>query len=244
MGDRTPEQQRAELLVDLRRIPELLRQLDVTITRTDALKSEPIGRMGDGHDRPLILNDRASERRRRLTAELCRVAHELAPWVAPASTHPVKAAIVILDHFPTAPDVVWMDELEETITTAWGAVDKPRPKMFAGHCANCGTVVNADRGASTTQCRTCGTLHDVAQHREWMGESAEDKRYTAVDLERLLPHVGGAPVKASTIRKWYERGKLHGYPDLARGKRRGVLFRVGDVLALHRDSRGIVRSVA
>ncbi|WP_280273386.1 hypothetical protein [Nocardia wallacei] len=228
------------LVRDLRRIPELFAQLDVTITRTDITRPRGEGTPGSGHDRPLILNDYASDRRHDLLRTL-RYAAAVVPY-APRALSPKDAALDILEDLPRAsrgPGAEkWVRGLLGAITKAWGAVDAPASVEIAGYCEGCGTTVAGPSYLRVLKCRRCGTEHQARLYREWMREAADEYTGTAAELARLLPHFEGAPVKAATIRKWHERGKLIGCVE-----QRGTTFRVGDVLALHRAQRAKLRPV-
>ncbi|MBF6460166.1 hypothetical protein IU433_14085 [Nocardia puris] len=230
----------AALAKDLRRVPELFAQLDVTITRTDVTRPRGGGAHGAGGERPLILDDRASERRRSL---LRMLRHAAAPVpYAPRALSPRDAALAILRDLPRTSGMrgaeVWMRTLLAEFTRAWGAVDAPAPLMFAGRCEGCGRSIAGPEYRRTIRCRRCGGKHDARQHRTWMQEAAEDRTGTAAELSALMPHFEGSPVRAASIRKWHERGRLIGCVE-----ERGTTFRLGDVLALHRARRARLRPV-
>jgi len=225
-----PEALRATFVRDLRRIPELFAQLDVTITKTDVTRPRGEGSPGSGHDRPLILNDRASEQRRTLLRTL-RYAAAPVPY-APRALPPSQAALVILEQLPHnrgSGNAFWMRSILREITKAWGVVDVPAGLRFSGYCFDCGAPVSAPGHLRTVACRGCGRGHEAAEYRAWMWQEAQEVSGTAAELARLLPHFNGTPLKAATIRKWYERGRLAG-----RDEDSGIVFQLGDVLELHR----------
>ncbi len=236
-----PADQIDALVRDLRRIPELFAQLDVTITRTDITRPRSEGTPGSGHDRPLILNDYASERRRLLLRTL-RYAAAPVPY-APRALAPRDAALAILRNLPAmsrAPGAEqWIRGLLGAITKTWGAIDVPASVSIAGYCEGCGATIAGPAHLQVFSCRRCGAQHKAALNRQWMREAADEYTGTAAELARMLPHFAGAPVKATTIRKWHERGKLIGCIE-----QRGTTFRVGDVLALHRARRIRLKSVS
>ncbi|WP_067565863.1 hypothetical protein [Nocardia acidivorans] len=216
---------------DLRRIPELFAQLDVTITKTDVTRPREEGSPGSGHDRPLILNDRASDQRRALLRTL-RYAAAPVPY-APRALSPGAAALAIFDQLPHTSRgrgaEFWIRSVLREITKAWGVVDAPAGLAFSGYCFDCGKPVSAPGHLRAIECRACGGEHQAAEHRAWMWQEAQQVSGTAAELARMLPHFGGEPVKAATIRKWHERGRVIGCVE-----ERGTTFRLGDVLALHR----------
>ncbi|MEU3013357.1 hypothetical protein [Nocardia asteroides] len=225
----------AALRRDLVRTGELFQQLDVTITRTDAIGPRGDGVTGGGHDQPLPINDRASEARRRLALQLRHTA-AVPPWSARALT-PHGAALAILQRVPLTGAVpVWVHgevgKLLDAYTAAWGAIDAPGQRRIVGHCANaaCGAVLYAPAHLDVMRCARCGHEHPARAVRSLMTEAAAEYQGTAAELASLLPHYYGEKVQAATIRQWHHRGHLMGclYPD---GR---TLYRVGDVLALHR----------
>ncbi|RJO69788.1 hypothetical protein D5S18_28215 [Nocardia panacis] len=229
----------ATFVRDLRRIPELFEQLNVTITKTDVTRPRGDGSPGSGHDRPLILNDRASEQRRSLLRTL---RHAAAPVpYAPRPLRPGAAALAILDQLPHTSRghgaEFWIRSILREITKAWGVVDAPASLAFSGYCFDCGAPVSAPGHLRAVSCRACGGEHQAAEHRAWMWQEAQQVSGTAAELARLLPHFDNSPVKAATIRKWHERGKLSGCIE-----KRGTVFRLGDVLALHRVRATPLRS--
>ncbi|MCU1647155.1 MAG: hypothetical protein JWN03_7430 [Nocardia sp.] len=215
---------------DLRRIPELFAQLDVTITKTDVTRPRGEGSPGSGHDRPLILNDRASEQSRTLLRTL-RYAAAPVPY-APRPLKPGAAALAILEQLPRTsrgPGAdFWIRSVLREITKAWGVVDTPAGLRFSGYCLDCGAPVSAPGHLRAVSCRKCGGEHQAAEHRAWMWQESQQVSGTASELAQLLPHFDGSPVKAATIRKWHERGRLIGCVE-----ERGTVFRLGDVLGLH-----------
>ncbi|MGV9668658.1 hypothetical protein [Nocardia niigatensis] len=234
-----PDKLLSLLVRDLRRVPELFAQLDVTITRTDAIG--PRGRRAPGSERPLIMNDRASEARRELLRTL---RHAAAPVpFAPTALTDRDAALAILDRLPalavSASGEAWARDLLAVFTRAWGAVDTPAARRFAGQCVECGSAVTAPEGVRIVDCPRCGSEHDSGQHRGWMWQEAQQHTGTAAELARMLPHFAGAGVQAATIRKWHQRGKLIGCVE-----EWGTVFRVGDVLALHQGRRSTHRDAA
>lgn len=226
----------AELVRDLRRTPELFRQLDITITRTDAIGPRAVGSPCSGHDRPLILNDEASERRRALLLTLRQAAAPV-PY-APRAGSPKDCALAILTALHTAPEESWLTQefvrrLHRVFTKAWGIVDARPEHAFAGRCRVCNASITGPGRKRVLRCR-CGAEHDAAYYREWMEQEVEHCVGTAEELARVLPEIDGAMVKAMTIWKWHARGKITGETDPDDGS---LLFRIGDVLALHRARR-------
>ncbi|WP_280246435.1 hypothetical protein [Nocardia abscessus] len=229
----------AQLARDLERIEELFEQLDVTITRTDVTRRPSAdGVRGGGDEQPMLHNDRASERRRALHREL-QYAAAHPPYALRART-PYSAASKILDDLewtsrgPRARE--WIERLSAVITRAWGCVDTAPVREFAGLCDHCGASVSGPSYLRVLTCPQCKAEHPAALMRQLMREAADECTGTAAELARLLPHFDGAPVKAATIRKWHERGRLMGCVTP-----RGITFRIGDVRRLHRAQQQRVK---
>ncbi|QIS18557.1 hypothetical protein [Nocardia terpenica] len=225
----------ASFVNDLRRIPELFRQLEITITRTDSVRTQrdPGARIS-GDKRPMIVNLRASDRRQHLLRTLRQAAAR--PPFAARALSPAAAAAAILADLPITAcgtgAAEWIERVQSAITKAWGVVDAPAHRVFGGRCTNCGTPVSAPAHLAVVECPRCGAPHDVDQNRDWMRRAAAEYTGTAVELARLLPELYGAHVQAGTIRKWHERGQLVGCAEDC-----GTTFRLGDVVALHARKR-------
>lgn len=239
MSDPQPEDEFARILdrfvTDLRRIPELFRQLDVTITRTDAVRPRGEG-SSSGHDQPLLLNDRASDARRLLLVTLRQAAASV-PY-APEALTPRDAALDILEALPATLRLSWAAEwmlyVGSAITAAWGVCDVPDTKL-GGLCPTCDAPIYGPRRIRYLKCRACGTEIDAGEHRAWMRDVVAEQTGTATELARLLPAIEGERVQASTIRQWVARGRLTPVPPQDDAKDDGVpRYRLGDVLTLAR----------
>lgn len=150
----------------------------------------------------------------------------------PRALTPGAAALAILEQLPhtsRGPGAeFWIRSVLREIAKAWGVVDVPAGLAFSGYCLDCGASVSAPGHLRAVECRSCGGELQAAEHRAWMWQEAQQVTGTAVELDRLLPHILATPVKVANIRKWHERGKLTGCAE-----ERGTTFRLGDVLALH-----------
>lgn len=232
----------ASFVDDLRRIPELFRQLEITITRTDSVRAQrDPGARTSGDKRPMIVNLRASDRRQHLLRTLRQAAAR--PPFAARAVSPAAAAAAILADLPTTARgtgaVEWIERVQSAVTKAWGAVDSPAHRVFGGRCTDCGAPVSAPAHLTVVACPRCGIPHDVDQNRDWMRRATAEYTGTAVELARLLPELYGAHIQAGTIRKWHERGQLIGCVE-----DRGTTFRLGDVAALHARKRSRTACVA
>ncbi|MCZ4557972.1 hypothetical protein O4215_20635 [Rhodococcus maanshanensis] len=235
-GDACPSCVR-KFVEDIRRIPDLMRQLDVTITRTDVVGQRGLGGPSGDDVQPLAFNLRASDSREEVRLVLRRAAAPV-PF-APTALPPAVAATAVLRRLPAEMRrpgcAAWIRGITAVLTKAWGSVDQPAAFRFAGRCQGCGATVFAAELQAAVRCRACEAEHDVRQHTAWMREAAEDQWMSAEDMARVLPWFDGAPVKAATIRKWESRGKLEGMSRVGDDGRRQ--YRVGDILAVHREQR-------
>lgn len=216
------------LAVRLREVPGLVDELEVTITRQDKIAAARVG--GKGTETPLPFNAPASLAKAELR-------HFLGSWardVADRSGASLPAGVdrdVLSDaarwllehegavrHHPAADDLC-----EEIANAVWGAVraiDLPEDRVFAGWCC---VALYARPNAATVVCRECQTEHEVDEARLAMLGRLLDHRARASDAERVLA-LAGVRVPASTIRWWFQEGKL---PRTA-AKR----YRIGDLVEL------------
>lgn len=125
------------------------------------------------------------------------------PWI---SRHPAGYWIV--------------DELTDAIHQAAKIIDRPPDLLFIGRCSalilidgcaeTCPEYVYARQGAPNTDCRRCGTIHDVNARRTVMLDAIETLELPATDLARAVNGLLGTDTIASTtIRQWAKRGQIH-----------------------------------
>ena len=124
-------------------------------------------------------------------------------------------------------------------------VDRPEPLLDAGLCdapdvraelidgavvpvvSTCGAPLRMRPDAEKVTCQQCGQTYDGAERRRLVLDGLEDKWLTATLLAEALSELD-CPVKAATIRKWAERGRV---VQVGIDDRRDPLYRVGDVRA-------------
>lgn len=92
----------------------------------------------------------------------------------------------------------------------------------------CGTDLRMRSGAETVKCRACGTEHAAADLLADVIQRNHEHMARASEISDWLTRAGW-PVKAATIRKWAERGKLYPWREDDLGR---PLYMVGDVLGL------------
>ncbi|GAB3467209.1 hypothetical protein [Actinophytocola sediminis] len=232
----------AELVGALRDLPDLLAELDITLSRQDTRTTR-----GPGHsaETPLPYRPEAGALASSATATIttwARVVHEQNPHLRPpaGSTADAVAWLIgwpsLLALHPAA------DELHGDITGLAAQiryrVDRPPDRVYSGPCGAptdtgpCPGHLYARVGHGTVVCTVCGAGHDVAERRAWMIESALDMLVTApVALgwaRLLLDH----EVPPGTWRSWLSRRRI-----LARGTDRlgRPVYRFGDVVELLAD---------
>lgn len=240
-----------ELLAALRALPDLLAELDVTLTRQDALV--PRGPAGRSGETPLPFRPEASALASSATAMVitwAREVHEQNPHLRPPAGGTREAAVWLAG----LPNLLAMhpaaDELHADLTGLAAEVryrvDRRPDRIYSGPCGAptpdnepagegdgaCPGHLYARPGAGMVTCPECGAGHDVAERRAWMIASALDMLVTApvaLGWTRLLMD---HEVPPGTWRSWLSRRRI-----LARGADRHgrPVYRFGDVVELVTD---------
>ncbi|WP_159026001.1 DUF1922 domain-containing protein [Prescottella equi] len=235
--------QRRTLMKVLEQVPDRLDDLEVTITRTDALRPANLGTSGH-KERVVPFNQRASDARVNLSRAVRTYALRVAVVTGvPAPHGPTAQSRYLVAHLPgIADDAASIHGIYSAVVgaadAARRAIDRPQERRYAGSC-ECGTRLYATETQETVTCRGCGLQWPVEEVRAWMMEQAKDTLGSAAELARLLPWFNGEPVKASTISKWAERGKLQAV--MVDGTPR---YRIGDVVELHKSSNPVADEYA
>jgi hypothetical protein len=234
------------IVQEVAEIASLADNFRITITRQTALNSA--NRSRSSTETPIPFNDKASRERAVLLAAAWRWTMHLWDQAEPLPTgrHGGLAGIGrwlharinrILDH-PDAGDLA--NDIHRHSKRAWRTLDRPEPGIFAGVCSShvpisdrtprgqCAAWLYAKPNAATVSCPHCGHHHDVAERRATLREHAEHMLMTAAELARAVTWLG-ENIKPDLIRKWAERGRLHGCGHSPEGR---PLYRVGDVLTL------------
>jgi hypothetical protein len=245
----------ATLRRDLNAVPDLLADLDITISKQDRLSdSEKCA----SSERPLPLRLEPMEAKRDLGQTLATWTQHVVTrlGVLPPCDIPVVAPHVnrrgALIEQRTDRQVValaaWMvghlgdvlidpeagslaDEIGYAVITAQRAVDKPLQLVYAGPCDECTTDLYAHPRKAEVACRGCDAVYDIASRREWLLEQAEGQLLTATEMSRALPGLLQQPLTASMIRNYASRGRLTRHPALP-GRPNEPVYRVGEVLDL------------
>jgi hypothetical protein len=199
----------ARLEANLRRTPDVLRDLDVTITG-----QAQQGGGGNGSGTPDVFNERASDARINLTYLLNAAARTADPTRGVSS--PDKVAAVALggvDTIARSPGVhTTVQDLRDALVEADKVRDRAEEKIAYGPCS-CGVQLIAPRSRDTARCRNpeCGEVWEVAQLRAFRHAAALDRitEYvgTASDIVKVLK-TAGHHINHSTLRSWIRRGEL------------------------------------
>ena len=236
------------LTAELRDVPDLFAELDVTVTRQNRTTAERNG--GRSSTRPLPWNEHASEARTELWATLNAWALDVAALgederdhLADVDEHDVGGVarwlvrnISTLRLHPEAGTA--HSQIVGAIHRARSVVDRPPDRVFAGPCGAtpegqgepCREDLYGLPGKPHTRCPVCATVHDMAFRREWMLTQIEDVAAHSGELSALLTSQG-VPIGSSTIRKWATSANapLKVVSVDTRGRK---YYRIGDVLDL------------
>lgn len=231
------------LLTNLRHVPDLLAELDVTRTRQDRMVSERAG--GRSTTRPLPWNEHASTVAWELNCTLNAWALDVSklrederdPLKLVAATDTAELARWLTRNINTLRhhhEVGTADEeLNDAILRARRAVDRAPDKVFAGPCAaehddgtRCPEDLYGWPGKRTTRCIACNAEHDMDQRRTWMLGQIEDQVAHSGLLSGLVTSLG-VPIASSTIRKYAGKGRIK---VISVDAKRRPLYRIGDVL--------------
>lgn len=243
----------AQLVTELRRLPWLLGQLHITLTRQSRTGERNGGRSAE---RPLPYDHTASVDLETLHATLRVWCDEIATRRGIPVPSGVTAALgrwLLLwpSEIAGHPDAAQLhDELMGALRAAERTIDRRPDLKFVGPCdgngasvlaekypQGCGEDLYAPVNAHRVICRVtdCYGVYDVEPRRAWLLEQAADQLRTARQLSDELGWIAGVHVSSKLIGMWATRGtttlgKLHTYlphPTDPRGAQR---FRVGEVI--------------
>lgn len=235
---------RTLLRKDLKNIPGLLVDLQVTIARLDRVNAEQPGVRASG-EAPLPLRIGPMEARRDL-AETLRIwvwhtaarvgVNVTTAWFEPRNLAGWLAMrIADVDSDPLAGAL--SDEIGCAVVRGWRTVDRPLQRRYAGPCDTCEMDLYAQPNADEITC-DCGATYRIEARRDWLLDQAEDHLLTATEMSRALP--GLLPLDpqgrqviltAAMIRGWAHRGRLTQHPPHP-SQPLAPTYRVGDVLDL------------
>lgn len=244
------------LLVErLREVPGLVGDLEVTVTRQNRTVAERHGSRST--TAPLPWNEHAAQAAATLAAAL-NDASLLVGGIEQDERDPLGGVavydsanlarwlarnMVTLRRAPEAGEL--FATLDDAITVARRATDRPIEHVFAGPCRTalsdgrcCRGDVYGRPGASEARCDDCGARFDAAERRAWMLSEIEDQATHSGLLASLVTGLG-QPVGSSTIRKWAAAGRLRVVSVDRKGRKQ---YRIGEVLELLHPERVTARA--
>lgn len=225
-----------------RRIPGLETSLHVAAAKQSRFTSTSSRVVaGRGKAQPLPVNLRATDARHTLHRTLARWAGHIAEAAhlprPPASSTAAQLAAWIAAHRDwlagQAATVDLIADVKRAHATACRVIDRPADRAYAGRChvLDCGGLMYAYDGAPVAECTTCRAKADYEEARRTLLAKVDDLILPATEIELALRGLG-QEVKAATIRKWCERGRLTN-----RGTTSCPRYRVGDALTLAWNAR-------
>jgi len=225
-----------DLLVELRSVDWLTRQLTVTLTRQARVGERNGPRSAD---RPLPYHHGASVDLESLRDGLAMWAREVADrrQVTLDAPHTPQGYARWLLRWPSElashPDAA---ELHGDITgltrAARRTIDRHPDMRFLGPCDHCGTDLYAPVHADTVACleEGCDATYPIPERRAWLLEQAADQLRTARQLAYELPWIAGVTITAERIGMWAARGKVTRYLPHPQDERQASRFRVGEII--------------
>jgi hypothetical protein len=231
----------SELRTTLHRLPGLVHDLEITITKQDKMGGS-VGSSGQGGAKPLILNVDAAEVLRSLRATLLTWTHAVY-----RDTGDTPASFAIRDMTKLLSDTLNQRVTKQPVGAlytdilhaarcATRAVDLPPTTAGLQYAGPCGAVFPNDVVCShqlwarpreeNIVCARCGTEWNVPDRRDGALEAAEEILATADSISRALT-AQGMSVTAQMIYHWKHRGKLKA---AGTNKANQPVYRVGDVL--------------
>lgn len=241
-----------QLKSELRTVPWLVAQLDVTLTRQARVgerngprstetplpyhlgASVDLETLRDG----LAMWAEAVARQRGITVDAARepvpLSRWLLRWAGEAAQHEAAAEL--------HGDILAMTK------AARRTIDLSPQRHFVGPCdghraiepetVGCGEDLYASMNARTVTCNTdgCGAEYQIESRRAWLLEQAVDQLRTAAELSRELPWIGGVTIDRKLINKWSSRGQITRYLPHPRDTKQAPRFRVGEIIEMARST--------
>jgi len=208
--------------------------LDIAMAKLSKFRPSPGGRSGSD-ERPLMIDERASDAAGHLKAALARWARVIVDDTGAEQPSDALAGIA----FWMRRRVRWLayhheaakayEEICDAVRAARIAVDRPRDRVYSGPC-DCGRDLYAWPGDAWAVCR--GEEHEeplmwpVDARREWLLQQAADFVGTTSQVAAALSR-HDRPVTPAVIRGHAFRGNLRPVWADSRGR---ALYRLGDVL--------------
>lgn len=226
------------LTADLKAVPALVEELEITRCRLDNLGADP----GKSSETRMVWSEAASDALFVLSNTLGTWARDL--WdingtgTFTVDPHPASLAL-FLQRYPS-----WLaaheaidemdDEIRSAVKNARHAIDRRQDtRIFLGRCnlddpdnGDCERELYAHRSQVAVEC-TCGASWSVEERREWLLAKAEDETATAETLAALLTRLG-VEITPKDIRDAARSGRLTNVGIDSHSHRRR--YRVGSVL--------------
>lgn len=175
---------------DLTRVPDLIHQLNITLTRQDVVGDHNGPR---GTDTPLPYHKGASD-------ALTDLLDTLRAWI------PAKGPR--LRDNPEAH--IGISEIGDATARGWRMVNTPPESILFGPCgqAGCREILYSPPGRDTTKCPACGTEWDIAPRREWLFSGLRGALVTVAEARRMLAVYKHIDVRQQYVSRWKQRGLL------------------------------------
>ncbi|MDG3013568.1 hypothetical protein [Speluncibacter jeojiensis] len=237
----------------LRTIPWLVAQLQLSITRQSKLSANRVG--GRSDETPVPFDERASDALDHLHTTLVRWVRDLtesrgATYTGadgtPALGMWLAHNVVTVMHSEDAG--LLCSEVDTAVQHAGRAIDQPDPPIYRGPCPTvtgdgyrnladrCGADLYGARGTDFVRCHRCGCQHDVRKLEQRMLAEMDDRLMTGAEIRRVMRELG-EPVPESTFFHWRKtsriqaRGWMHDgrITDHFLHRNDPPVFRLGDV---------------
>ncbi|MGX5360072.1 hypothetical protein [Kocuria sp. KH4] len=187
--------------------PEILRELDITITGQDAQ-----GGGGGAGGTPMAFNETASTRK----DDLLLVLHSAAGAADPQLRHRfdespadlIARALGHLDTLARSPHIHTIaQDLAYALEQAEHVMQPAAERIIYGPC-ECGVELTAPKGADVAWCRGCGGRHEVTAVKQWWDVQVRDYLDQATGTLRQITdwlQLEGYDISPRTVEKWPER---------------------------------------
>lgn len=209
---------------DLQSVPELVQELETTITRQARITAEKHG--GRSAERPLPWNQHASDKASDLNTTLNG-------WALDVSRLGEDERDRLADnHYSdTAAVATWLarnlhtlrqhegageahNEITRVIREARWAIDRPLDYMPLGECGNdqdrdppCETIIYGHPERQYANCRECGAQHRITDRLQWMLDHLRAQLVTIPEAVGIA-HLAGKRTTEDKLRLMASRGRF------------------------------------
>lgn len=194
-----------QLRQDLMRTPEILRELDITITNQAK-------QGGAGTGERMAFNETASGRKDDVLAVLRSAARAADPQLrhrfgeTPAEM--IARALGKLDALARAAGVHTIArDLSDVLEQAVDAVDRGAERRVLGYC-ECGQLIVTTKVFGVVWCQVCERDYDVAAWDEQRVRLVQDREATVPELVGYFARDLKAPVSKPTLHRWAADGRI------------------------------------